>query len=430
MRGNAVTKMVAGLALTMSCLLLWATPALGAPPANDDFANREVLGGGLPVEVSRSNVEATKESGEYLGTAFTAGHSVWFEWEAPSDGWFTVGGCEANFVDVIGVFTGTSVNALTSVTGANSTEGPHCPFTQREYVFKATNGTKYEIAVDGNPYHLPEAPPPVTEGTFKLRIESTPAPANDDFADATTIVPHLEEEFEGEAFYFGSQFGYNWNATTEGMEPELIGGPSGASVWYSWTSPLTGEAKISSCCGGPDLRLGIYTGNSLETLQLLVGGIEPSISTTFSATAGTTYRLVVYGLLDGSSEAAAGSFDLYVSIHAPVPAPPTGGEKAPPPPPPPDITAPDTAIFKKVLKRKPPIFVFHYYSTEPGSTFRCGLDRHSFAACPSSQRYGDLRPGRHEIKVVAVDAAGNTDPTPAVARFTVPKKPGNRHRAG
>lgn len=88
---------------------------------------------------------------------------------------------------------------------------------------------------------------------------------------------------------------------------------------------------------------------------------------------------------------------------------------------------PDTKIFKSVLRRRPPIFVFHFQSTEPGSTFRCKLDRHPFATCPSSQRFGHLKPGRHKLEVAAVDAAGNEDPTPAVARFKVPT-PLHKHR--
>ncbi len=174
------------------------------PPANDGFDNREMLSGSLPIEVSRSNVDATKESEEFLGPLFAAGNSVWFEWEAASDGWVTVGGCEADFTDVVGVYTGTALNALASVAEGNEDEGPHCPFGGREYTFKAVGGTKYEIVVDGNPFSFPEGPPAETEGSFELRIEATPPPANDNFADSTTLVTPLEEEFEGEAFFFDS----------------------------------------------------------------------------------------------------------------------------------------------------------------------------------------------------------------------------------
>jgi hypothetical protein len=306
-------------------------------------------------------------------------------------------------------------------------KGPHCPFGQREYTFKAASGTKYEIAVDGNPYYPPEAPPPLTEGTFKLRVEATPAPANDDFTNATAFVTQFQEEFEGEAFYFGSKFGYNWNATEQSGEPDYVGGPSGASVWYSWTAPVSGEARIGGCCG-LGLRLGLYMGESLEALQLLVGGIGPGGSTTFMVSAGTTYRIVAYGPIDESSgEAAMGNFQVNVSMRVPVPVHSPGSESVAPPPPATDTEPPETTIFKSVLKRLPPIWVFHFHSSEPGSTFRCELDKHLVATCPSSQRFGHLKPGRHTLKVFAVDAAGNKDLTPAVARFRVPEAPKHQH---
>ena len=48
----------------MVAALFLAPAALGAVPANDDFANAEDFGVSLPINVSRSNLEATKETGE------------------------------------------------------------------------------------------------------------------------------------------------------------------------------------------------------------------------------------------------------------------------------------------------------------------------------------------------------------------------------
>jgi hypothetical protein len=107
---------------------------------------------------------------------------------------------------------------------------------------------------------------------------------------------------------------------------------------------------------------------------------------------------------------------------------PTGGGEPPAlsphplSPPPPDTTPPDTKIFKSVLRRRPPIFVFNFQSTEPGSTFRCKLDAHPFLDCVSPQTYKHLKPGHHTFAVAAIDAVGNEDPTPAVTRFMVAKR--------
>lgn len=398
--------------------------ACAATPGNDNFAEREDLSGALPIEVSRSNVGATKESGEFLGSIIAAGHSVWFSWEATSDGWVTIGGCQADFVDVVRVYTGTAVDSLTPVATSNGSEGPHCPFEQREYTFWGTSGTEYEIVVDGDPFHLPESPPPDTEGSFDLHLEATPVPANDDFGDAAALVTHFEEEWDGEAFYRGSTFGYNWAATEEAGEPDHPGGSHGASVWYSWTAPVSGEARIGFCCS-PGLRLSVYTGTELGTLQLLVGGFNHLSG--LAVIAGETYQIAVYGAIGESvAEPATEGFQLMASVSAPVDA--AGG--APPPAasaaPSRDTTPPDTWVAKRVMKRKPPIWVFSFGASEPGSSFRCKLDRHRFAACASHKLYKRLAPGRHVLRVVAVDVAGNVDPTPAVAHFRMPWR--RRHR--
>ena len=78
-RGRRSTaRLGAAMALLSGCLLIWSSAALAAAPANDDFANREVLSESLPVDVSRSNAGATKECGVFLVSGFAAGNSVWF----------------------------------------------------------------------------------------------------------------------------------------------------------------------------------------------------------------------------------------------------------------------------------------------------------------------------------------------------------------
>ncbi|MEX2105553.1 MAG: calcium-binding protein [Solirubrobacterales bacterium] len=96
---------------------------------------------------------------------------------------------------------------------------------------------------------------------------------------------------------------------------------------------------------------------------------------------------------------------------------------APAPPPPADTRPPRTRITahppKLIETRRPPRrVVFRFASSEPGSHFRCRLDGRPFRSCASPRVYF-VGPGRHAVRIFAIDAAGNRDRTPALFRFRV-----------
>ncbi len=92
-----------------------------------------------------------------------------------------------------------------------------------------------------------------------------------------------------------------------------------------------------------------------------------------------------------------------------------------PPPPPADTKPPQTRITHRPPRlllgaRRHRRVAFRFASSEAGSTFRCKLDRGPWRSCRSPRVFG-VGLGGHTVRIVAVDAAGNADRTPALFRF-------------
>jgi hypothetical protein len=85
----------------------------------------------------------------------------------------------------------------------------------------------------------------------------------------------------------------------------------------------------------------------------------------------------------------------------------------------PDAEPPETTIRRKPSYTGPKNSHFAFRSSEAGSTFRCSLDGTRFRDCKSPKNYRNLEKGRHVFRVMAVDPAGNADPTPARQRFRI-----------
>jgi hypothetical protein len=423
-----IRRRAGALVLCFLCSLICASAAAAAP-SNDDFANREALSGALPIEVTRSNVDATRENTDELGFA-AAGHSVWFDWTATMTGWVTASTCDATFPTVLDIFgLGTLGEREGKVTIGNPSEGPHCFFNQ-EFTFPAVSGKHYAIGVDGNAFR-PEGPPPQTQGSIPLRIEATPPPPNDDFAKAQALTADISEEPDGNRFYLATAPGDNWNATTESGEPAPSGHPGGASVWYDWTAPASGPARVSLALSGSQ-TLQIYTGAS-------VGSLTPVPSTSpypgeldVSVEAGKLYRIAIAGRFDGTpGETPETGFWLHASMQPPRgPGYSLDTETGPAsnPPAAPRASPPNTKLHEPKIEPRRHRATFNFSSNQSGGSFRCKLDNHPYTPCSSPKTYTALSPGRHTFAVAAVNAAGEADSTPAQARFRFPRRTDRAHR--
>ena len=263
------------------------------PPANDDFADAEMLTGPLPIQTRGDNVNASSEPGEPDHVPGGAHNSVWYRWIADTTGPITIETCPGptGFFDSLAVYTGTQVDALTRL---QADEGQCSPFSR--LTLDAVVGTTYNIAVAGSI--------PGSEGDLTLQIR-TGAPANDNLAHAEDVAGAIPI----------TAIGSTVDATSEIDEP---GDPVDATIWYGWTPTATQDVTVETCGSSVDTTLLVYTGTTYGTLAL-VGGNNDACArqsrVTFTASAGSTYRLAVLGL-----NGEGGDIVLTIGERRPAPA--------------------------------------------------------------------------------------------------------------
>ncbi|HEX8066882.1 MAG TPA: hypothetical protein VF520_10175 [Thermoleophilaceae bacterium] len=255
---------------------------LDGAPANDLFDRAEQLTGALAATAG-TNEGATGEAGEPTAGGPQA-TSVWYSWTAPAGGLAVVKLPTRGPGASLGLtaWTGDAVGSLTRV-GSGSSDTP--------LRFRAVEGTAYRIAVDGTTALL--------QGPFTLSLELAQPPPNDDLANATGLT--------------GSSVtaaGTTVAATREAGEPVHAWDGYGATVWYSWTAPSSGELRVSTT--GAPVRA-VYTGDAVGSLAKVAASDWESLR--FRVTGGATYRIAVANQTDSAS----GAFSLTLA-HTPAPA--------------------------------------------------------------------------------------------------------------
>jgi PKD repeat protein len=240
-------------------------PASASPPANDNFVDAQAITS-FPFSDSGDLSATTLEPGEpqicngQIGTA-------WYTFTATSSAPITVdeSGSDGQVAFNIWQSSGGGFGGLSFVGCGSALE-------QRQ--FSPQVGVTYYIqtgSVNTSGFHL------------QLQVTQLQGPANDDFANATTVgnVPFSD---------LGVHIG---NATVEQDENRTPNGaftPLNSTVWYAVT-PQTTETLTASmflyCCTAPIFV--VYTGTSLATLTQVASNSFQPVS--WRASAGTTYYI-------------------------------------------------------------------------------------------------------------------------------------------
>jgi hypothetical protein len=257
-----------------------------AGAVNDHFAAAANLGSAATTTVTGTNIGATVEPGEPApgGTG-----SVWWRWTAPATGPVEINTLGSDINSRLTIYTGNTLGSLvmmvTNDTAVGVLDGSGSPPSEQSLVrIHAIAGTVYFIQVLGVDIGEEDEE---DRGDITLTVKPGPAaPANDNFATAANLGSAATVSNTVDGTY----------ATIEAGEPvPVIPGvvlvPDWhlhATLWWKWTAPATGWILIKPGANpaphAPPTLLGVFTGNTLATLQ-------QTPSNRLRATAGTIYMI-------------------------------------------------------------------------------------------------------------------------------------------
>lgn len=284
LRGGDRLTALSGRAQTGARLnLLRALTGTANRPFNDDFASRAVLSGS-GVSVRANNIGATAETGEPSHASTAASTTLWWQWTSTINGTASLSTAGSDYDTVTAVYTGTTLANLVSV-ASNDDSGA---LKTSVVTFPVSLGVTYQFAIGGK-----------NGATGFTVLNFGTAPANDDWAGAIAL--NSAESVQAT--------GTNLHATLQTGEPALPGVPGVSSVWYRWTAPRSGRFQAAVFSFAFDTVLGVYSGSTVGSLQLVASNDDSSETNTdslctFQAVAGTTYSIKV----DTKDTMRAGAF--------------------------------------------------------------------------------------------------------------------------
>ena len=232
-------------------------------PINDEFSNRIVLQTNF-AWISHRIAGSTREPGEPVHNGNPNAPSAWWMWTAPASGKIYLSDPVGINSAGVAIYTGTNLPSLTPIAA------------QLDPVYSSS----LEAVVQGNvPYQFAVIPGPTPDVHMQLRFYAPPK--NDNFSNRVVV--------SGSSVTLKS---YTVGATRELNEPNHAGFTQDHSVWWSWTAPDRGVVTLKQTAGLWVLA-GVYTGDSLSSLQTVSSSDSLFDPLTFEVTSNTTYQIAL-----------------------------------------------------------------------------------------------------------------------------------------
>lgn len=244
-------------------------------PNNDDFSSRIILQTNF-AWLSHRIAGATRETGEPAHNGDANAPSAWWSWTAPASGKLYLSDPTGTTSAGVAIYTGTNITSLKPVpTQADTFFASQVAMVQ--------GGTAYQFAVI-----------PGWTADANIQIRLYPPPPNDSFSNRLVV--------SGSAVALD---GYSVGATRETGEPNHAGFTQDHTVWWSWTAPNRGFVTLHQTAGSWVIA-GVYTGNSLASLQSVSSTESLFSPLTFEVTANTTYQIALVSYWGDEERVGAG----------------------------------------------------------------------------------------------------------------------------
>ncbi|MDB6168821.1 MAG: hypothetical protein JWM88_1685 [Verrucomicrobia bacterium] len=127
---------------------LYRAPGPTTPASNDNFSGAtSIVLVNNAAQLAGTTIYGTKENGEPNHAGYPGGKSGWWKWAATGAGTMTITLNGSQFDTIMGVYTGASVGALSTVASNDDTTAGSLSYST--VTFATTAGTTYWIGVDG-----------------------------------------------------------------------------------------------------------------------------------------------------------------------------------------------------------------------------------------------------------------------------------------